>query len=945
MYKPFKPPLLKSVAKPATVDLTGSDDQPYNHTRPTKKRRFIHVVEDSPPPKKALSSSAVNAPRKPLFVVKNSVETRPAAQHKVEGVEGYYMVLWRKFTTKKNKTWDGDGVLSLYGGYARLQDISGREMGRCMYKEPLLPGSTLSVAGKDVEVESTMTKEDFLAGRPFLGTSAKRTSCSEGNSSAAPKVKPEPVGNPAKPLNPTKLSVTKASEPSKKEIPAKSFYSSKISGMGAKFKNPLLATSVMSQKKDGGATPRHNPKAPGALVMKKPKYCPKGKELVDVVVDPFLSQHLRDHQREGVKFLYECVMGMRNFNGQGALLADEMGLGKTLQTIALIWTLLKQDPIHGHGGVIRKALIVCPVTLIINWKKEFQKWLGNERIGVLVADDKKIRLTDFTHSNSYSVMIIGYEKLRSVQDELKKGAGVDLVVADEGHRLKTAQNKSAQAIKALNTDRRIILSGTPMQNDLSEFFEMVDFVNPGLLGKYTTFKKEFEGPITKSRQPGASEKDVEKGNARGEELSSLTKTFILRRTAEVLSKYLPPKTEYVLFCSPTQAQVQVYQHVLESSVFGSMIGNSECKLQLITMLKKICNSPSLLVKQDAESSPDSKMAQLLEVIPSELLCRSPVKVSGKFRVLDQLIRYLSQNTSEKIVLVSNYTATLDILGQHLCSLGLPFLRLDGSTPSGSRQDLVDTFNRTSASKNFAFLLSAKSGGAGINLVGASRLVLFDVDWNPAIDLQAMARIHRDGQKKPVKIYRLLMAGGMDEKIYQRQVTKIGLADSVVDGKKNEGSFSPEELRDLFRLATDPGCQTHDLLSCECKGLGSEPPAYFPKEHEDEGADGGEFQVIEDSDDEILLPSIVPGTKLNVSTLERKLSEETRKRKGKGEGNMQALMHYKHVDTAIFRGETEDVFGHDNEDVRDVKEILGDEALVDILRDKSCKVNFIFSKKG
>lgn len=824
-------------------------------------------------------------------------------------------------------------------------------MGRTMYNEPLLPGSTLSIGGKDIEVDSAISKADFFAGKPFLKGSSKSMDIVEIEAFVAPKPKVSKPESSFKPLKPSNMPEKKLE--AKKEIPSKSFYAStgKGAGIGTNFKNPLLATSVMPQKKDGRATSRHDPNAEGALVMKRPSSCPKGKEIDDVVLDPFLAQHFRDHQREGVKFLYECVMGMKDFNGQGALLADEMGLGKTLQTIALIWTLLKQNPIHGQGGVIKKALIVCPVTLITNWKQEFQKWLGNERIGVLVADDKKVRLTDFTHGKSYSVMIIGYEKLRSVQDEMSKGAGIDLVVADEGHRLKTAANKSAQAIKSLNTERRIILSGTPMQNDLSEFFEMVDFVNPGLLGNYKTFKKEFEGPITKSRQPDASARDIEKGNARGEELASLTREFILRRTSEVIAKYLPSKTEYVLFCNPTEAQLQVYQHVLQSSIFGSMLGNSESKLQLITMLKKVCNSPSLLLKSDTSAPMNPNMAELLEVIPPELLRKSPVRTSSKFRVLDQLIKYLAKETTEKIVLVSNYTATLDILGQHLTTLELPFLRLDGSTPASRRQDLVTTFNKTPASKNFAFLLSAKSGGTGLNLIGASRLVLFDVDWNPAVDQQAMARIHRDGQKRPVKIYRFLMAGGMDEKIYQRQITKMGLADSVVDGKKNESSFSPEELRDLFRLEVNPGCRTHDLLGCDCKGLGAEPiPATLDYEGEEEGEDD-DFISIADSDDELLLPAnplakVVPGTKANVSKIEKDIQDKANKaEKAKGKKGMQALMHYQHVDTNIFREETEDVFGFENEVFTDVKKILGDEALVEILKDESCKIGFVFAKKA
>jgi DNA repair and recombination protein RAD54B len=812
-----------------------------------------------------------------------------------------------------------------------------------MFKEPLLPGSTLIIGGKDVEVDSIISKADFLAGKPFLKTSTKRASSSgstQSNSSPAPKA---PISLPKgkMPLPGPKK------EKSDIEIPAKSFYQ-KSTAMKAHFKNPLLSTTVMPQKKDGAPTPRHDPNAEGALVMKRPGDCPKGKEIVDVVLDPFLGQHLREHQREGIKFLYECVMGMRDFNGQGALLADEMGLGKTLQTIALLWTLLKQNPIHGSDGVIKKALIVCPVTLIVNWKKEFNKWLGNERIGVFVADGNKIKLTDFTHGKSYSVMIIGYEKLRSAQDELKKGAGIDIVVADEGHRLKTAQNKSALAIKSLNTPMRVILSGTPIQNDLSEFYTMVDFVNPGLLGTYNTFKKEFEGPILKSRQPEASKKDIEKGTARGEELSSLTKQFVLRRTAELLSKYLNPKTEYVLFCKPTTAQAQVYHHVLASPFFGKVLGSSEASLQLITLLKKVCNAPSLLTKKDEATPSNPNVAELLEAIPPEIMKKAPVRSSSKFRVLDQLLKQLSTTTTEKIVIVSNYTATLDIIGQHLASMSLPFLRLDGSTPTARRQRLVDTFNKTGASRYFAFLLSAKSGGAGLNLIGASRLVLFDVDWNPATDLQAMARIHRDGQKRPVKIYRFLMAGGMDEKIYQRQITKMGLADSVVDGKKNEASFTAAELRDLFRLDLNAGCQTHDLLGCDCKGSGVDPlpPASLPDPKpvavEDSGCES------DDSDDLPLNPALapVPATKANVAAIEKKIADEAKEKRLKNsKGKMQALMLHKHIDTSIFQGEMEDVFGYEHEEVKDVKRALDDEVLANALMDVNCKVGFVFAKMG
>jgi DNA repair and recombination protein RAD54B len=840
-------------------------------------------------------------------------------------------------------------------------------MGKSMFKDPLLPGSTLSIGGKEVEVDSVITREEYMAGRPFLKTTAKKMPSIEFGIKRTPSIENSikrvpivehtmkrtlSIEHSIKATGSSKIELAKGEKQGASGItmPAKSFYAPapKSTAVQARLKNPVLSTTIMLQSKDGAPTPRHNPNEAGALVMKRPSDCPKGKQIVDVVLDPLLGRKLRPHQREGVKFLYECVMGMRSFNGQGALLADEMGLGKTLQTIALIWTLLKQNPIHGSSGVIKKALIVCPVTLMDNWKREFNKWLGNQNIGVFVADGQKIRLSDFTHGRSYSVMIIGYEKLRTVQEELKKGGGIDIVVADEGHRLKTKENKAAQAIKNLNTPMRVVLSGTPMQNDLSEFYVMVDFVNPGLLGTYNTFKKEFEVPIMKSRQPGASAKDLEKGTARGEELSSLTKEFILRRPATILNEFLPPKTEYVLFCKPTQAQAEVYQHVLESPVFGKVLGSPEASLQLITILKKVCNSPTLLTMTEKTAEPsNNNVATLLESIPSSLLRMSPLVASSKMRILDRMVRRLSETTAEKIVLVSNYTSTLDLLGQHLSGLSLPFLRLDGSTPAAKRQDLINQFNKTDASKNFAFLLSAKSGGAGINLIGASRLILFDVDWNPATDLQAMARIHRDGQKLPVKIYRFLMAGGMDEKIYQRQITKMGLADSVVDGKKNDASFSAEELRDLFRLDLHASCQTHDLLGCDCDGRGLEPvvlpslpdPVIVIESDQEE----------DDSDDDLLFPvhpALVPATKANVEAMDKKIVEDRiEQRRKRAKGKMQALMEYSHVDTAVFAGEKEDVFGIVNEDVADARKLLDDVVLASVLEESNCKAGYLFTKKG
>lgn len=730
-----------------------------------------------------------------------------------------------------------------------------------MHRARLEPGVMLSIGNKEVEVDSEIPRKEYLSGKVFL----------EGSKAPVPV----PAAAPA----PKKQFVSfsdKAKEAKANEKPAVVAAAPKRSSSATVFKSnpyktPLLETTVIPQRLST-PTPRHDPKQAGALVMKRPDSTPKGKQIVDVVVDPILTKHLRQHQREGVQFLYECVMGMRSFNGEGAILADDMGLGKTLQTITLLWTLLKQNPVYENPPVVKKALIVCPVTLISNWRREFRKWLGNERVGVFVFDDKRKRLTDFTMGKAYSVMIVGYEKLRTVQEALTRGSGVDIIIADEGHRLKTLQNKSGQAIQSLNTAKRVILSGTPIQNDLREFFAAIDLINPGVLGTFKTFVKEFEGPIVRSSQPEATKKDIEKGEARGEELRELTSQFMLRRTADILAKYLPPKSEYVIFCSPTPSQANFYRHVLASPVFQSVLGNSESALQLITILKKICNSPSLLTAKSTGNNPSDTVTALLSAIPPKLqrLASTP-GMSAKIRVLDQLLHNLHTNNSEKIVLVSNYTSTLDLLAKLLASLSLPFLRLDGSTPTQKRQTLVEDFNRLPAHTCFAFLLSAKAGGTGLNLIGASRLVLFDVDWNPATDVQAMARIHRDGQKRHCRIYRFLLKGSLEEKIWQRQVTKIGLADSVMEQKDNVAQFSRDELKDLFRLDEESRCQTHELLGCACGGWGV-TTSTTATATVTTAVDNGTKDEEEESDSDNLpdLPTLMQASKVNMEEQERQI---------------------------------------------------------------------------
>jgi DNA repair and recombination protein RAD54B len=419
---------------------------------------------------------------------------------------------------------------------------------------------------------------------------------------------------------------------------------------------------------------------------------------------------------------------------------------------------------------------------------------------------------------------------------------------------------------------------------------------------------------------------------------------MIRRTADVLAKYLPPKSEYILFCKPTAVQSSVYTNVLKSPFFSAALGNSETALQLINILKKVCNSPTLLKAKNPEDAPSEMLASFTAAIQPSVL--SSNRCSSKIRVLDALLHRVHSTTDEKVVIVSNYTSTLDIIGRLLTSLDYAFLRLDGSTPASKRQNLVERFNRSSQKNCFAFLLSAKSGGVGLNLIGASRLILFDLDWNPATDLQAMARIHRDGQKKPCKIYRLLVQGALDEKIFQRQVTKQGLADAVVDKKASASSFSHEELRDLFSLDEKDHCQTHDLIGCTCEGKGHDAPVVPPIEILDD-----ELVDIVDSDEDLPdLPTLLKASQVNMEEQERRIKEE-REAKTKvsadGKRKLRSLMQYQHLDPRYLstRNAEKDPDVEIQDGSVDIETLLDDDILLDVLRagDEHCSIGFVFAK--
>ncbi|KAJ3796966.1 DNA repair protein, SNF2 family [Lentinula aff. detonsa] len=553
---------------------------------------------------------------------------------------------------------------------------------------------------------------------------------------------------------------------------------------------------------------------------------------VPVVIDPRLSKVLRPHQVEGVKFLYKCATGMMVDNQYGCIMADEMGLGKTLQCITLMWTLIKQSP-HAGKPSIEKCIIACPSSLVKNWANELVKWLGADAINALAVDGKggKAELLPKVaqwvaacgRNVTQPVMIVSYETLRTLTVYLTN-CKIGLLLCDEGHRLKNSDSLTFQALNGLDVKRRVILTGTPIQNDLSEYFSLLNFANPNYLGSKNDFKKNFENLIIRGRDASASDSVKAESEKKLKELGGLVTKFIIRRTNDLLSKYLPVKYEQVVFCGLSEFQLSLYRLFISSPEIKALLRGTESQpLKAINILKKLCNHPELLNLPEDLKGSDNLIPEGFcgagQTAKSRGRNSQPVRCdwSGKFLVLERFLHQLRTQTNDKIVLISNYTQTLDLFEKLCRSKKYEFFRLDGTMSITKRQKLVDQFNNPEG-KEFIFLLSSKAGGCGINLIGANRLILFDPDWNPAADQQALARVWRDGQKKECFVYRFISTGTIEEKIFQRQANKQALSSAVVDEKEDtERHFTLDALRQLFLFNEKTLCETHETFKCKrCK---------------------------------------------------------------------------------------------------------------------------------
>ncbi|KFP07189.1 DNA excision repair protein ERCC-6 [Calypte anna] len=538
-------------------------------------------------------------------------------------------------------------------------------------------------------------------------------------------------------------------------------------------------------------------------------------------VPGFLYKKLFKYQQTGVRWLWEL-----HCQQAGGILGDEMGLGKTIQIIAFL-AGLSYSKIRTRGSNYRQVLlcrlyqglgptvIVCPATVMHQWVKEFHTWWPPFRVAVLHEtgsySQKKVKLIHEIAS-CHGILITSYSYIRLMQDNIQR-YDWHYVILDEGHKIRNPNAAVTLACKQFRTPHRIILSGSPMQNNLKELWSLFDFVFPGKLGTLPVFMEQFSVPITMGGYSNASPVQVKTAYKCACVLRDTINPYLLRRMkADVkMSLSLPDKNEQVLFCRLTEEQRQVYQDFINSKeVYQILNGDMQIFSGLVS-LRKICNHPDLF----------SGGPKILKGVPDTEVEEADQfgywKRSGKMIVVESLLK-IWHKQGHRVLFFTQSRQMLQILEVFVRGRNYSYLRMDGTTTIASRQPLITRYNEDRSI--FIFLLTTRVGGIGVNLTGADRVIIYDPDWNPSTDTQARERAWRIGQKKQVTVYRLLTAGTIEEKIYHRQIFKQFLTNRVLKDPKQRRFFKSNDLYELFTLSS-PDVSQGTETSAIFAGTGSD----------------------------------------------------------------------------------------------------------------------------
>mmetsp|Transcript_115291 Transcript_115291/g.200731 ORF Transcript_115291/g.200731 Transcript_115291/m.200731 type:complete len:1195 (-) Transcript_115291:403-3987(-) len=485
---------------------------------------------------------------------------------------------------------------------------------------------------------------------------------------------------------------------------------------------------------------------------------------------PYLDGELRHYQIEGVNWMISLFDNCLN-----GILADEMGLGKTFQTIATLAYLKKT---RGIGG---PHLVVCPLSILMNWCKEVKKWCKD--LTVLKFHGTKEERADLKQfelliPGKYDIIVTTYETANAERSALQK-LQWRYIVVDEAHRLKNEDSLLSQTMRMFNSKHRLLVTGTPLQNNLHELWALLNFLLPDLFNNSEEFDNWYNA------REGTASTDIIA------QMHRMLRPFMIRRLKSEVNTSIPPKKEIYVGCGMSKMQREWYTNVLakDAAVVNTGTGSKTKLLNVVMQLRKCCNHPYLF--DGAEEGPPF-------ITDDDI-----VDNSGKMRILDRLLARLKAD-GHRVLVFCQMTRMLDIMEDYLMWKRYKYLRLDGSTGCMERDERMEAFNAPD-SEYFIFMLSTRAGGLGINLATADTVILYDSDWNPQADLQAQDRAHRIGQKKPVTVFRFIADGTVEERVYQRALKKLYLDAAVIQqGRLADGnkSTNKDELLSMIRFGAE-----------------------------------------------------------------------------------------------------------------------------------------------
>ncbi|KAJ6413696.1 hypothetical protein OIU84_006494 [Salix udensis] len=531
-----------------------------------------------------------------------------------------------------------------------------------------------------------------------------------------------------------------------------------------------------------------------------------------------IAKMLYPHQREGLTWLWSL-----HCRGKGGILGDDMGLGKTMQICSFLAGLF-------HSKLIKRALVVAPKTLLSHWIKELsvvglsaktREYFGTSLKArdyelQFILQNKGILLTtyDIVRNNSKSLRGDHY----FIDDESEDSHIWDYMILDEGHLIKNPSTQRAKSLLEIPSAHCIVISGTPIQNNLKELWALFNFCCPDLLGDNKWFKETYEHPILRGNEKNASDRDKRIGSTVAKELRERIHPYFLRRLKNEVFKEddnttakLSRKNEIIVWLRLTACQRQLYEAFLQSEIVLSAFDGSP--LAALTILKKICDHPLLLTKRAAEdllegmesmlNPEDAAVAEKLAMHLADVADRTDTdfqekhdniscKISFILSLLDNLIP-----EGHNVLIFSQTRKMLNHIQESLVSNGYEFIRLDGTTKAADRVKIVSDFQEGNGAP--IFLLTSQVGGLGLTLTKADRVIVVDPAWNPSMDNQSVDRAYRIGQKKDVVVYRLMTCGTVEEKIYRKQIFKGGLFRTATENKEQMRYFSQQDLCELFNL--------------------------------------------------------------------------------------------------------------------------------------------------